>query len=136
MMTNRRTYGALGAKASSIRTLGLAHYGLLRDKAEALYRKGIRHLEAGKLEDAVQSLREAVLVFPAHASAWNDLGVVMEALENRHEAMACYRAALRVEPDNADAKSNLAMLVMAMDLERALRAQALYSQPLASRVAV
>lgn len=136
VMMNPRTNGALALKADTIQTLGLTRYGTLRDKAEALYRKGVTELDAGRLEDAVKSLREAVLVFPAHAGAWNDLGVVMEVLENHSDAMACYRAALRCRPDHAEARSNLKMLVMARDLERALRLDRTFTQPVTSTLTV
>lgn len=98
--------------------------------AEALYEQAIARLDDGCPEDAVHLFRSAVTVDPSHARAWNDLGVLMEALENHHDARSCYQAALEADPGLAEARSNLCMLTLAMDLERALR-----SQPCKTRLA-
>lgn len=91
--------------------------------AEAYYERAIQSMDSGCAEDAVHLFREAVTLDRTHARAWNDLGVLMEALQNHHEALACYHAALEAQPSLAEARSNLCMLTLALDLERALRAQ-------------
>lgn len=81
------------------------------------------------MEDAVSALRMAVECDPSLERAWNDLGVVMEALGNPHEAMKCYRHALEVKPSQTEAQSNLGMLILQMQLAQAERRQAFMSRP-------
>lgn len=88
-----------------------------------LHRLGIEALEAQRYEDAVQALRRAVELNPNLGDVWNDLGVVMEALGNPREAVACYRRALAVQPAQVDAHSNLGLLMLQLTLAGALRRQ-------------
>ena len=85
----------------------------------------VQALAEQRLEDAVIALRQAVEMDPCLEWAWNDLGVVMEALGNPREAMRCYRQALRVQPSHREAFSNLGLLTLQMDFAQALRHQAL-----------
>ncbi len=96
--------------------------------AEALHRKGVRALELDAAEEAVAYFRRALELRPNYQEAWNDLGVVMEALGNPHEAVKCYRNALEVRPDSVEARSNLGMLLIQLDLAQALRSQAFTSR--------
>lgn len=95
--------------------------------ARRLHRHGVLALQDQRMEDAVLALRQAVELDPAFVSAWNDLGVVMEALGNPTEAVRCYRRALTVQPEQSEAKSNLGMLLLQMDLVHALHRQAFTS---------
>ena len=95
--------------------------------ARQMHREGVMALEEQRMEDAVLSLRQAVELDPSFVSAWNDLGVVMEALGNPTEAVRCYRQALSVQPEQDEAKSNLGMLLLQMDLVHALHRQAFTS---------
>ncbi len=67
-------------------------------------------LAQDRLEDTVRAFRLAVSLNPRYEAAWNDLGVVMEALGNPIEAMNCYRRVLEVRPDHRQARENLGML--------------------------
>ena len=67
-------------------------------------------LEQNLAEDAVRALRHAVELNPGDAGAWNDLGVVLEALGNRRDAVHCYRSALRCAPQMHEAWRNLLAL--------------------------
>lgn len=87
------------------------------------YQLALQSLEAGRAEDAVHFLRETVFAVPSHANAWNDLGVLMEALGNHHEARRCYETALRANPRLLEAQSNLSLLSNCMDLARLARRQ-------------
>jgi len=95
--------------------------------ASQFHRQGVAALEEQRMEDAVYALRQAVALEPRLVSAWNDLGVVMEALGNPIEAVRCYRRALSVQPEQSEAKSNLGMLLLQMDLVHALHRQAFTS---------
>lgn len=94
-----------------------------RTLAGSSYRKALGALETGRAEDAVHHLRQTVTLDPEHANAWNDLGVLMEALGNHHEARRCYEAALRVNPDMFEAQSNLSLLSNCMEMARWARHQ-------------
>lgn len=78
----------------------------------------LEHLEAGRMEEAVNAFRRAVETDPRDARAWNDFGVVLEALGNRRDAVYCYRAALRADPHSEEPKRNLMLLAMEASLIR------------------
>ena len=98
----------------------------LNSTAEAgrLHAEGIQALAEERLEDAVFALRRALELDPTLERAWNDLGVLMEALGNPVEAGRCYRRALQVEPRHSEAYANLGLLTLQMDLAHALYRQA------------
>jgi len=94
-----------------------------KQNAEDSYQQAVASMDAGCAEDAVHQFRRAVSLDPRHARAWNDLGVLMDALENHRDALSCYQAALEADPTLVEARSNFCMLTLALDLEKALRSQ-------------
>ena len=84
-------------------------------------------LEAGRLEDAVRIMRCAVECNPASAPAWNDMGILLEAMGNPMEAVRCYRRALRVEPHHREARQTLGLLTLELNMAQELHRQALTS---------
>jgi tetratricopeptide (TPR) repeat protein len=48
--------------------------------------------------------------FPAMVVAWNDLGDLYQVLNNKDEAIRCYKQALKIRPGNARAKEALEVL--------------------------
>lgn len=82
--------------------------------------EALTYLEAGRIEDAVRALRTATALDPANADAWNDLGVVLEALGNRRDAISCYRQALRAAPEAAEPMRNLVLLALEASLVRSM----------------
>lgn len=80
----------------------------------------LQHLEAGRMEEAVKALRRAVEMDPSDARAWNDFGVLLEALGNRRDAMECYRRALSADPHAEEPKRNLMLLALEASLIRSL----------------
>lgn len=93
-------------------------------QAKLWHEAGISALASDRLEDAVRALRQAVSLDPRHVAAWNDLGVVMEALGNPLEAMNCYRNVLRLRPDHQQARENLGMLCFQVKAASVLSRQA------------
>jgi Flp pilus assembly protein TadD len=94
---------------------------------DLLYAQGVAALEADRLEDAVEAFRSLVDCQPDHADAWDDLGVIMEALGNPGEALRCYRRALDANPEHAGARSNLMTLALNLELAARVRRQAFTS---------
>jgi Flp pilus assembly protein TadD len=92
--------------------------------AERAQQLGVEALIEGRLEEAVFLLRQAVTADPGFGRAWNDLGVVMEALGNPHEAMRCYGRAVTAPATCREARSNLGMLTLQMSLADSLARQA------------
>lgn len=75
------------------------------------YRSEGKKLQAsGDLRGAAAAYQRAVTVFPAYAEAFNDLGVVLESLEDRARAQQAYETALKLKPSMATAHTNLALL--------------------------
>lgn len=62
---------------------------------------------AGRFEEALAPLREAVALEPDYARGHNNLGIVLHRLERLDEAIAQYREAVRLSPRYADAHRNL-----------------------------
>lgn len=73
---------------------------------------GQEFLVSGQVEDAVRWLRYAVDLDPRCASAWNDLGVILEALGNTRDAIYCYRRALQARPGMDEPRRNLLALAV------------------------
>ena len=60
----------------------------LRRSAEELHGAGMRYADAGRYEEAVKLIGEAVRVRPDYALAYNDLGYVHQAFGRYAEAVA------------------------------------------------
>jgi len=78
--------------------------------ASQCHREALQLLDQGLVQDAVLHLRRAVLLDPSCAPAWNDLGVILEALGNRRDAVECYRRAIRAQPGMKEPRRNLLAL--------------------------
>lgn len=100
----------------------------MRRTAKKYHCAGVDALGKDRLEDAVRALRLAVELDPDLHVAWNDLGVVMEALGNPCEAVRCYRRALGTHAGFVEARTNLGMLMLQMELTQVMRRQGLTSR--------
>jgi len=89
--------------------------------AESAHLLALTALEEDRIEDAVAQLRLSLSSDPRRAEAWNDLGVVMESLDNPHEAVRCYRQSLCLRPGLGDARDNLIRLLFQFDAVSAPR---------------
>lgn len=94
------------------------------DRSRSLHSLALEALEGGRLEEAVLLLRASVRESGPNSQAWNDLGVVMEALGNPTEAERCYARALDVNPFHREARTNLFALEMQTIARRRMKEQA------------
>lgn len=94
---------AIAALDRAARTVG-AHA-----EAQRLVEAGEALFEAGDVAGAAEAFEAALRELPTYAPAWNDLGVALHAL-GREGAIEAFRTALQLEPDDVDARANLAAL--------------------------
>jgi tetratricopeptide (TPR) repeat protein len=74
-----------------------------------LYRQeGLRYQQVGMLEEAMTSLRKAMMVDPAYVEPYNDLAVIYEMMGWQDQAVTMYLKALEIDPDYLATYSNLA----------------------------
>ncbi|HET6327910.1 MAG TPA: tetratricopeptide repeat protein [Planctomycetaceae bacterium] len=80
---------------------------LASTRAEENYSRGTKFLEAGRLAEAIDSLRRAAALRPDDSHTLNDLGVAWKQAGRSDLAEAAYRAALAAEPRSAAIWFNL-----------------------------
>lgn len=68
------------------------------EEAEAWYLRAKVHYLQGQYEPALTDLKRALELDPKHYRALDDLGLVLEALGTKKEALQAYRKALQVNP--------------------------------------
>jgi tetratricopeptide (TPR) repeat protein len=78
-----------------------------RDHPDAFSLLGAIYHQAGRVDEAIAWLREAVRAEPQNAQYHNNLGVYCTHAQQMHEAVACYQLALRLRPDFAEVHNNL-----------------------------
>jgi predicted O-linked N-acetylglucosamine transferase (SPINDLY family) len=103
--------------------------GLLQSDAvsETHFSQGNAHHEHGRLSQAIDSYRNALLLAPAFAAAHVNLGGVLAAQGRHGEALLSFRKALVLEPDLAAARFNLGISAWRLgDLPTARAALAMY----------
>ena len=79
-------------------------------EAEAWYLRAKVNVLKGKSERALADLRRALNLDPKHYRAINDLGLVLEQLGAKKEALEAYRRALAVNPFLEDARQGVEAL--------------------------
>lgn len=97
-------------------------------QGDALHFLGLLRHRQGRSSQALVHLRQAVQALPAEAGPCNNLGNVHAALQQWAEAEQAYRAALKLQPDFADALANLGNACMRQG--RADEAKAWFRQAL------
>ena len=84
---------------------------------------GAEQEQAGYLDEAAESYREALAAGGPDASVCFDLANVLKALGHKEQALERYRQAVEIEPNFADAWNNLGTLLAGMEKhEEAVRA--------------
>jgi tetratricopeptide (TPR) repeat protein len=82
-----------------------------QELAQPYLEKAKNALEAGKnLKGALLNCNEAIAYIPESAEAHNLRGLILDVMGKTDESILAYREALRLDPDFADAKENLAEL--------------------------
>jgi len=87
----------------------------LKSDHEALHLMGLIKRTLGHLNDAERYLRSAVAYSLNDGGYYNDLGVVLQALGQRDEAMRLYRAALALVPQATSVRVNMVRCLMDAD---------------------
>jgi type IV pilus assembly protein PilF len=80
-------------------------YGEL-SAADVYVQKGVRYMEQGALEVALEDLRHAVELDPANSDAHDALAILYEKLGRPEEADRHFREALSLNPENYSAFNN------------------------------
>lgn len=89
-----------------------------RQFPDAYYNYGVLLMNAGRLPEAAQAFRQALVVKPAYADAHNNLGYLLESEGKLDAAADEYRKALEAKPDFRQAHFNLArILINRQDLQ-------------------
>jgi TonB family protein len=80
------------------------------DEAHAHYKLGSAYYTAGRYNEAVVQLNEALRLEPDSAATHTRLGSVLGALKKYNEAGDSFREAIRIDPEYADAFAGLGMM--------------------------
>jgi len=90
---------------------------------ESLSQKVQDCLKTGNQEEAIEILNRIISLFPNHALAYNDLGVLHFRLGNKIKSLYFYQKAVQLDPDNPAFLKNLAdlYLVELNEIEEALK---------------
>jgi len=78
-----------------------------QNDASQLFLSGVRCQKSGKISEAANYYRNAILLDPNIPDVYNNLGVVLRQLGNTNAAIACYKKCLHLRPKNAGVYSNL-----------------------------
>ena len=85
---------------------------LAMSESEAFKNQGNAYLDNGKLEDAAQCFRQAIVHNPRYAEAYTNLGLVFQMQGNLDEAVVLYRKAVVFKPNLLPAHPNLGITLM------------------------
>jgi tetratricopeptide (TPR) repeat protein len=94
-----QTGNSAGAAEHLDRAIALA--GQTPDAAHPLYLRAKIHTEQDEVEKAAAALKLAVAAQPDFGEAWSDLGQARQALLDDAGALAAFRRAVEVNPENA-----------------------------------
>lgn len=76
---------------------------------------GIAHFQLGNLPQAETAMRRALRLNPALPNADYNLGRILQAQEQFHDALQCYERAIRHSPNDAETLNNLGTVLAALD---------------------
>lgn len=92
--------------------------GTPRDGALLRYSLGAECLKAGKTDQAVSFLEDAVARDAGFSAAWRQLGKALEAAGRDAEALAAYRKGIAAAQAKGDRQAEKEMTVFARRLEK------------------
>ncbi|MCP4593942.1 MAG: tetratricopeptide repeat protein [bacterium] len=89
--------------------------GTDRERAEALFRRGLMHKEAGEFRVAAARFQDALAIAPQYPEALVNLGETLY-LQNQHtDAIKAYEWGVRLEPEWVAARRGLVRVLMMAD---------------------
>ncbi|MFH1593682.1 MAG: tetratricopeptide repeat protein [Candidatus Omnitrophota bacterium] len=80
---------------------------------------GITCVNTGKMQEAINSFKKAILIDPYDAQAYNNLGVAYAKTKEFERAAASLKRAIKLDPDFADSHYNLGKAYESMGLSDA-----------------
>ena len=80
------------------------------EKARNLLQKALQQFDGGASDDAIQSLRAAIAIYPQYAQAYNNLGIVLISKDDTQGAMDAFNNALKADNKFVPAIINVARL--------------------------
>lgn len=90
----------------SVQHLQKAHEADPKDSRTTFY-LGRAHKKQGNARDALKWLKETTRIDKQHAAARNELGLLLMEQSRLDEAIQCFQAALKIDPDFEEAAINL-----------------------------
>lgn len=91
---------SVAAIAAHFDSLTRRYHFHIEAPADMVFDLGMRHVVAGRLEQAQQVFEQAVAAFPAMSRAYVGLGVVHERKGDTERALELFRKAIEVDPDD------------------------------------
>jgi tetratricopeptide (TPR) repeat protein len=101
----------------------------ITNSLESLTQRVQASLTSGNQEEAIDLLNRIISLFPDHAPAYNDLGVIHFRQDNKTKSLYYYQKAVQLEPDSPAFQKNLADLYL-VELDEVEEALKIYLQVL------
>ena len=117
----------LGRNAEAKPDLELASH-LATQMPEPYYFLALIEKQAGNYSRAIPLLKNVVKLQPRNATAWNLLGQCYESTSQAQEAIAAWKQAVAVDPDNTQALWGLSRALKPTDPDEAARLMARYTE--------
>jgi len=108
---SKKVYDILENPSTTDLGAALSNQNLRVEDDMILLEVGEKLIGEKKMDKAFVLYKYYTKTFPNIVVAWNDLGDVYLALNNKNEAINCYQQALKIRPQNQRAKEALSKLV-------------------------
>jgi tetratricopeptide (TPR) repeat protein len=104
----------LQEKRNAVTKAGVVNAALAEvpEKARKLFEKGLEHARAGDSAKAVESLREAVTIYPKFPLALNELGIQYLKLGQKEKAIETLKEAVKLNPEAYGPRLNLGIALL------------------------
>jgi superkiller protein 3 len=80
-------------------------------KARAAYKRAMNSISTGRLENAIDDLKQAISIYPHYVRAYNDLGVIFMKFDRLDEAAATFRQAIEISKRFFYPRMNLGLVL-------------------------